>query len=103
MFKYILLAAAATACPHTTTPTEYDDGIAAMCGKFRDLGCQEGLDIYNDNLPGDKDVPNQTCEQFFGELRINGIDFSASCLAEITDCDQIETVRYAKTPTCETD
>lgn len=76
------------------TPTPPDENaMGAMCDHLRELQCEEGKDVYNDNLPGPVDVPNQSCEDFYTELEGQGIPINPQCIAKVPDCSAIEDYR----------
>lgn len=80
--------------PKPPTPPTVLEG---MCQHLRDLGCEEGLPVYNDDLPGPLDVPNQSCEDFHADLEKEGIKVNALCVSRVRSCDEIEDYR-AKAP-----
>jgi len=68
-----------------------------MCAYLEALQCDEGRDVYNDNLPGPEDVPNQSCEDFYSELQEQGFDVNPRCVLAAPNCKVIEDYR-AKNP-----
>lgn len=68
-----------------------------MCLRLAELKCEEGKDVYNDDLPGKEDVPNQSCEEFCKVLQGKGVDVNPKCVSLVTSCDSVEEFR-AKSP-----
>lgn len=62
----------------------------AMCGHFRNLGCEEGRDYYDNDRPGPKGVPNATCEDFCQTQQKNGVYVNPRCLMAVPACGVIE-------------
>lgn len=83
--------------PQPPTPTPGDDLIPAMCDHLAELGCEEGASVYNDNLPGPEDVPNQTCADFYLEVQAAGVPVNPKCVLRAPSCDKIADYR-AKDP-----
>jgi len=84
----------------TPTPKSELKGIEAMCAHLNKLGCEEGGAVYNDNLPGPKDVPNQSCSDFYKEVESEGIPVNATCVSKVPSCDLIETYRLKRENAC---
>jgi hypothetical protein len=75
----------------------------AACKHLADLGCPEGEPVYNSDLPGPLDVPNQSCADWCKELQDRDAALNPRCLLLITDCTQIEEYRAKDPSTCELD
>lgn len=57
------------------------------------LGCEEGMPVYNSDIPGPPGVPNQSCVDFYTELQAKGYFVNPRCVMHVTACDQIEAAR----------
>jgi hypothetical protein len=66
---------------------------AAMCNHLKKLGCEEGKPVYNNDQPGPKDIPNQSCADNCTELQTKGFFVNPKCVMTVTTCSQIEAVR----------
>jgi len=64
-------------------------GPAAQGG----LGCVEGEPLYNSDLPGPRDVPNQSCEQWCQEQQGKGVFINPRCVMQVKACAEIEPSR----------
>lgn len=83
------------------TPTPYtNDYFGDMCARLRDLRCEEGNDVYNDNMPGPVDEANQSCESFYEETEDLGIKVNPKCVRLVSECSQIEAAREKDPETC---
>ena len=71
-----------------------------MCNHLKDLGCEEGEPLYNSDLPGPVDIPNQTCEANCVELQDKGFFVNPRCVTDAPQCDQIEDFRQHEPDTC---
>lgn len=100
----ILVALAAfllTACP-TPAPTPRvvpapdSDSLGAMCQHLKKLGCEEGEDVYDSDVPGDAGVPNVTCEAAYRKMQENGVFLNPKCVLKVTSCSEIEAARKNK-------
>lgn len=100
----VLVSGAILGCPtHTMTPAvapipspepPKDTSLCgAACRHLADLSCEEGKPVYNSDLPGPRDVPNQSCESFCEEMQDKGLFVNPRCLLTIKTCDEIEEVR----------
>lgn len=76
-----------------------------MCAHLQQLGCEEGNDVYNNDLPGPPDVPNQTCEDWCVELQDpeHLYFINPRCVALVESCDEdvIESARQKDPETCQ--
>lgn len=93
---FVLLAG--LSCNHTYNPKPIpgEDTCAAMCKHLNDLHCTEGQPVYDSDLPGPADVPNESCEDFCKQEETNGVDLNPSCVAQVPSCDRIEEWRLKK-------
>lgn len=82
--------------PYPIKP-ESSNQCGKMCLRLTELKCEEGKDVYNDNLPGKEDVPNQSCEDFCKELQEKGVAVNPRCVSLTTSCKKVEEFR-AKNP-----
>ena len=84
------------------TPPPDSDWCGTMCQHLQGLGCEEGEDVYNNDLPGPPDVPNQTCEDWCAELQDpeHLYFINPRCVSEVTSCEQIEEYRKRDPETC---
>lgn len=73
----------------------------SMCNQLKKLGCEEGNPVYNDDLPGPKDVPNQSCGDFCRTLQKQNISVNPKCVRDITVCSQVEDYRAKDPATCQ--
>lgn len=73
------------------------DPIAEMCHHLQKMGCEEGEPVYNDDLPGPVDVPNQNCIEFHEGLENSGVNVNPYCVLRSPNCESIEDYR-AKEP-----
>jgi hypothetical protein len=100
-----------TGCPKTTvqdppTPSPLPPPDTDWCGQMCDhigpkgLGCEEGKPVYNSDLPGPKDVPNQSCEDLCKELQGKGLFINPKCVTLVDQCSHIEAFRQKKPETC---
>lgn len=77
-----------------------------LCGKMCDhigptgLKCEEGNPVYNNDIPGPADVPNQSCADNCKELQDKGVFVNPRCVATVPNCDQIEAFRQKEPDTC---
>lgn len=70
------------------------------CTRLADLGCPEGAPVYNSDLPGPVDVPNQTCTAWCRELQERDAALNPRCLMGIQDCAKVEDYRAKDPATC---
>ena len=76
------------------------DPIAKMCLHLQEMGCEEGEDVYNDDVPGPVDVPNQNCTEFHKGLEKEGININPYCVLRSPDCESIEDYRAQDPQKC---
>jgi len=96
----IFAAFALFGCPKQSTsvvnvapiPTD-TDLIPAMCTHLQVLGCAEGKDLYDSDLPGPHGIPNETCAQFYEKQQDNGIFINPRCVMKVSSCADIESAR----------
>lgn len=72
----------------------------AMCDHLAKLGCEEGKPLYNNDLPGPPDVPNQSCADNCTELQKKGFFVNPRCVNTLTACSQIEALRQKDPKVC---
>ena len=87
--------------PNPNPEPEDTDLIVDMCTHLQQLGCEEGEDVYNDDLPGEVDVPNQSCADYYTELQEE--DFypvNPKCVLTVKTCDDIEDARARNSEDC---
>lgn len=100
----VLAACPMSADPSRPTPPPNEptgtEACEAMCTNLAGLGCEEGGPVYNSDLPGKEDVPNQTCEEFCIEIQTRGVFLNPRCLATVKDCSEIEDARLRDPATC---
>jgi len=73
---------------------------AAMCDHLAKLGCEEGKPVYNNDIAGPKDVPNQSCADNCTELQKKGFFVNTKCVTTVTSCSQIEDFRQKDPASC---
>lgn len=83
-----------TPAPHPPVDTDQCD---AMCQHLQKLGCEEGEPLYNNDLPGEVGVPNQSCAANCQELQDRGYFVNPRCVSTVAACEAIEAAR-AKHP-----
>lgn len=95
-------------CPNTDIvvpppPPPDSDMCGHMCAHLKSLGCEEGESVYNNDLPGPPDVPNQSCEDWCIELQDpDHLYFiNPRCVATVPTCDDIEDYRKLNPATCD--
>jgi len=81
-------------------PAKDTDFIPEMCLHLKSLECVEGEDVYNDDLPGPVDVPNQSCSDFYRGLQEQGFSVNPKCVLLAPSCDDIEEYRQREPETC---
>jgi hypothetical protein len=65
------------------------------------LNCDEGKPVYNSDLPGPVDIPNQSCKDWCIEMQDKGVFINPRCVALVTTCGDIEPYRQKDPTTCE--
>lgn len=65
------------------------------------LDCEEGRPVYNSDLPGPVDVPNQSCRDWCVEMQDKGVFINPRCVALVKTCAEIEAYRQKTPETCE--
>jgi hypothetical protein len=88
--------------PPAPAPLPDSDLCGQMCQHLLELGCEEGKPVYNNDLPGPPDVPNQSCEDFCKEMQTKGIPINPKCVATAPACAQIESYREKSPDSCGT-
>lgn len=86
--------------PPRPDPAPSSDPTAAMCAHLQKLGCEEGESVYNDDLPGPVDVPNQSCTDFHKDLAKDGINVNPKCVRRTPSCRDIESYRAMDPKDC---
>lgn len=90
----------ASRVPPPPNPPQDTDLCQAMCEHLMAIGCEEGKPLYNSDLPGPVDVPNQSCSDNCKELQTKGFFFNPKCVIDAPTCDQIEPYRERDSSTC---
>jgi hypothetical protein len=67
-----------------------------MCAHLKQLGCEEGQDVYDSDVPGPKDVPNVPCETAYRKMQDNGAFLNPKCVLKVAACSEIEAARKRK-------
>jgi len=107
-FSFALLVAGCPPMeePVSPSPTIIDPPDTDLCDDMcahigpEGLKCEEGEDVYNDDLPGDKDVPNQSCADFCRELQEQKVMVNPKCILLTPTCEEIEDYRAKEPDTC---
>ena len=107
--KYLLsVTLLLTACPSgvpaptpRVIPAADSDLLGAMCKHIGPkaqggLGCEEGLPLYDSDVPGPVDVPNVSCEDAYRKMQANGVALNPRCVLKVTSCADIENARKHK-------
>lgn len=93
-------------CPPTQPPVPPPnppvdtDKCGEMCDHLKKLGCEEGEDLYNNDLPGPNGEPNQSCADNCKELQDKGFFVNPRCVAQVKTCEEIEPARQKESTTC---
>ena len=84
------------------TPPPDSDLCGAMCAHLKQLGCEEGEPVYNNDKPGPPDVPNQSCEAWCVELQDpeHLYFINPRCVSLVPACEDIEDYRKREPDTC---
>lgn len=104
----IFLASTLAGCPGTggdphvpaPNPPPDSDLIGEMCAHLKRLNCEEGEGVYNDSLPGEVDVPNQSCTEYYKEMQELGVFANPKCVSLVKKCSEIEDARAKDPKTC---
>ncbi len=102
----VLLSLVILGCPPVDpvipppTPPPNTDLCAAMCDHLAKLGCEEGQPVYNNDIAGPVDVPNQSCADNCTELQTKGFFVNPKCVLLVEQCTQIEPFRQKDPSTC---
>lgn len=83
--------------PNPPTDTEYCE---VMCEHLHQLGCEEGEPVYNSDIEGPVDIPNQNCTDFCADLQGSGYFVNPKCVALVENCEQIEEFRELEPERC---
>lgn len=88
--------------PPSPSPTPPPDTnlCEQMCSHLTDLGCEEAKPVYNNDLPGPPDVPNQSCKDFCEEMQTKGVFVNPKCVSTVPACEQIEAFRQKDPTVC---
>lgn len=90
--------------PVTPSPNPPPDTnlCARMCEHIgpAKLNCEEGEMVYNNDIAGPADVPNQTCADNCKELQDKGFFVNPRCVSIVPSCDQIESYRQKEPDAC---
>ncbi len=107
-FAFCFALAAVFSCtPIPSQPIPKPAPDSQLCGEMckhigpkagGGLGCEEGMPVYDSDIAGPPDVPNETCEEFCVRQQANGAVMNPKCLIQITACDQIEAARNRVCP-----
>lgn len=101
LFVLAVVAAVVAACrpdkpvaagPWPIKPPDTSE-CKAMCDHLKAKNCEEGQDVYNSDLPGPKNVPNQTCADWCEEMQNRGLYLNPRCVKTVPSCDLIEDYR----------
>lgn len=102
-----LVALLVIGCPKTTdppipppNPPVDTDLCSDMCEHLDTLGCEEGKPVYNNDLPGPVDVPNQSCADNCKELQDKGFFVNPRCVLTVKSCEDIEPARQKQPEEC---
>ena len=81
--------------PPAPPPAPDSSACAAMCAHIGPTGlnCPEGRPVYDNTLPGDAGVPNESCTDFCSRQEANGVFLNPACVAQATSCADIEPAR----------
>lgn len=81
--------------PDPPGPNPVVTDCETMCQHIgpENLGCDEGLPVYDSDLPGEPGVPNQSCTAFCEQQQENGLELNPRCVAKVQSCQEIETAR----------
>ena len=103
VFLLLILAGCSPIDPVTPSPIPVVDTdlCGQMCDHLATLNCEEGQPVYNNDLAGPKDVPNQSCTDFCKELQDKGVPVNPRCVSTVKTCDEIEAARRKEPKTCE--
>lgn len=71
-----------------------------MCTHLQKLGCEEGMPVYNSDIPGPVDVPNQSCTDNCRELQDKGFFVNPRCVLGVPSCEAIEAYRQKQPKNC---
>ena len=74
-----------------------------MCDHIGPTGlkCEEGTPVYNNDLPGPANVPNQSCADNCKELQTKGVFVNPRCVSTVPSCDKIEDYRQKAVDACQ--
>jgi hypothetical protein len=106
----LLLALVLPGCPLTgpvdgppPNPPPDTDLCIKMCEHIGPTGlkCEEGQPVYNNDLPGPANVPNQSCAENCKELQTKGFFVNPRCVATVPSCDKIEDYRQKAVDACQ--
>mgnify|MGYP003442476997 FL=1 len=76
------------------------DLCGEMCKHLQRLACEEGQPVYNNDLPGPVDLPNQSCEANCQELQGKGFFVNPRCVTLVPSCSDIEAFRQKQPEQC---
>lgn len=79
------------------------DLCGEMCTHLKSLGCEEGDDVYNNDIPGPVDEPNQSCEDWCAETQDKGVSINPRCVSQVESCEDIEVARHEDPESCKDD
>ncbi len=105
----LVLALALPGCPQTEpnvppppNPPVDTDLCEKMCEHIGPTGlkCEEGEPVYNNDVPGPANVPNQSCADNCRELQTKGVFVNPRCVILAPSCDQIESYRQKEVDAC---
>lgn len=105
----LLLALALPGCPPVdpVSPSPNPPPDTDLCDKMCEhigpngLKCEEGQPVYNNDLPGPANVPNQSCAENCRELQTKGLFVNPRCVATVPSCDKIEDYRQKSVDACQ--
>ena len=96
----LVLASCPPAVSPSPNPPPDTDQCSVMCAHLQALKCEEGEPLYNNDIPGPKGVPNQSCTDNCTELQKKGLFLNPRCVATAPDCKQVEEYRLKLASDC---
>jgi hypothetical protein len=60
------------------------------------LKCEEGEPVYDSDIPGERGIPNQSCEDFCKQQQALGVFINPKCVMKVKSCDEIESARLKR-------
>ena len=106
LLPLLFLALLVIGCPPVQPPVPPPnppvdtDKCGEMCDHLKQLGCEEGEPVYNNDLAGPEGTPNQSCADNCTELQDKGFFVNPRCVAQVKTCEEIEPARQKESTTC---